>query len=288
MGWPGGLAVLGSVRVVRGSGPGRFGGLPRLLGVVALGAMVTSSCRLELEVNLEVERDGSGSVEVVVGLDPDGVDRIGGDLGDVLEVTDLMDAGWEVEGPEIEDDGSTRVRFRHGFADPAEAAVAFADIAASDGPFQGFALSRRSSFARTEWGFTGRLDFSAGIEAFGDAGLAAELDGQPLGQSVEEIEAQLGEELSDVIRVRVMVNLPGEVSSNGARVAESGARWEAAFGEAAQDLAAAGEEQRTSSLVAAAIGAVCGALLVLYGLVRLVRWMMARRRRTEGPAHVSQ
>lgn len=246
--------------------------------VLAVVLVLVAGCRLELDVNVEVAEDGSGSVEVVVGVDPDGIDRIGGDLGAVLEVADLTDAGWVVDGPDLESDGYTRVRIRRPFADADEAAAIFADIAGEDGPFQDFAVARESSFAHTEWGFTGRVDFSGGLEAFGDAGLAAELDGEPLGQSVEEIEAQLGESLSRLIQVRVGVRLPGEVTSNATTKAGNGAVWQVGFGDGTIDMEATGAEERTSTLVALGIGAACALLLLLYGLVRLAMRCTAKRR----------
>ena len=93
------------------------------------GAMLTAGCRLELDVHVAMDEDGSGSVEVVVGIDPDGIERIGGDLDAVLEVDDLEAAGWTVEGPDEEPDGYTRMRFRKPFDDPEEAAAIFAEIA---------------------------------------------------------------------------------------------------------------------------------------------------------------
>jgi hypothetical protein len=246
--------------------------------LLLVGAVLLASCRLQLDVNVAVEEDGSGSVEVVVGVDRDGIERIGGDLGAVLEVDDLTAAGWVVDGPDLESDGYTRVRIRRDFADADEAAEIFADIAGDEGPFQDFAVRRDRSFARTEWGFTGRVDFSGGLEAFGDTGLAAELDGEPLGQSVEEIEAQLGESLSRLIQVRVGVRLPGDVSSNATTKAGNGAVWQVAFGDGAVDLEATGEQQRTSTWVAIGIGVTCAVLLLVYGLIRLAMRSTAKRR----------
>jgi hypothetical protein len=249
----------------------------RLIGFVLLG-LVLGACRLQLDVNVEVEEDGSGSVEVVVGIDADGIQRIGGDLEAVLAVDDLEGAGWTIDGPEEEPDGFTRVRFRKPFDTPEEATAIVEEIAGGDGPFQDFVVTRDSSFAHTTWGFTGQIDVSGGLEAFGDDELAAELDGEPLGQSVGEIEAQLGESLSQVIEVGVAVHLPGEVTSNAPSQTAGAARWAAAFGEGPMAMEATGEEQRTTSTIAALIAATCAVLLLLYGVVRAVRWSRRRRR----------
>ena len=245
--------------------------------LVALLGLLASACRLQLDVNVAVEEDGSGSVEVVVGVDRDGIERIGGDLGAVLALDDLADAGWTVEGPREEDDGFTRVRFRKAFANPEGAAGIFEQIAGEDGPFQAFAVRRETSFAKTEWGFRGRVDFSGGIETFGDDALAQELDGEPLGQTQEEIEEQLGEALSRIIQVRVGVRLPGDVSSNATTKAGNGAVWQVGFGDGTVEMAADGEEQRTTTLVGVGIAGACAVVLLLYGLVRLAMRSSQRR-----------
>jgi len=241
----------------------------RLRALAALTLLLTAGCRLELDVNVTVEEDGSGTVEVVTGVDADGIERIGGDLAAVVELDDLREAGWTVDGPTEEADGFTRLRVRRAFGTPEEAAAVFAEIAGEDGPFQDFVVARETSFASTEWSFAGRVDFTGGLEALGDEGLAAELDGEPLGMSVEEIEAQLGESLSRLVQVRVGVRLPGDVTSNATTKADNGAVWQVGFGEGAVDLEATGRERRVTTWVLVGIGLVLALALVVLLLVRL-------------------
>lgn len=246
-----------------------------MLGAILL-CLALAGCRLQLDVNVDVAEDGSGVVEVVVGLDPDALSKIGGDLSAVMEVDDLVDAGWVVDGPSKDSDGYTRVRISHRFATPDEAAKVFAQIAGQDGPFQRFRVTRDKSFAETRWGFTGKVDFSGGLEAFGDDGLAAELDGQPLGQSVEEIEAQLGDSLSRLIQVRVRARLPGEVTSNATTKAANGAVWQVGFGEGSVDLAAHSSQRRLSTILLAGAAGLCALALVILLLVRLAGRVTAK------------
>jgi hypothetical protein len=174
------------------------------------------------------------------------------------------------------------VRFRKPFDTPEEANAIFQEIAGADGPFQDFAVSHDTSFANTEWGFTGRVDFGGGIEAFSDDELAAALDGEPLGQSVEEIEEQLGDALSRIIQVRVGVRLPGEVTSNASTKAENGAVWQVGFGEGTVEMEATGTETRTASVIGVGVAVVCAILLLVYGLIRLAMRSTARRSAASG------
>lgn len=227
---------------------------------------------MQVDVNVELEGDGSGSVAVVVGVDADALERVGGDAGAVLELDDLVDAGWVVEGPALEEDGFTRITVSHEFENPEEAAGIFAQIAAQGGPFQDFRVTREKAFAETRYGFAGTLDFAGGLASFGDEGIAAELDGEPLGQSVEEIEAQLGESLNQLLQVRVSARLPGEVESNATADAtgdaDEGAVWQVPFGEGPVDMEATGTERRWVTLGLAGLG-VAGLLALL--VVLLVR-----------------
>lgn len=236
-----------------------------------IGALLLPSCRLQIEADITVAEDGSGVVEVVVGLDADAIERIGGDLDGVLVTTDLVEAGWTVTGPTLDADGYTRVRARHEFTNPGEAAQRLAELTGPDGMFQGLRVERRNSLARTQWDFTGRLDFSGGLEAFSDPALAAQLDGEPLGRTVAEIEAQLGEPLREAIQVRVAVALPGEVTADGAETVGDRVVWQAQFGDPAVALEAHGEEWRSGTLVAGGGAAGTAVLLLGYGLWRLVR-----------------
>lgn len=246
----------------------------RPVGVVALLVFfVCSACRLELDVHVEVAEDGSGAVEVVVGLDPEAVERAGGDLGAVVAVDDLKAAGWTVDGPVVEADGFTRVRIRQPFDTPAEAAEIFDQIAGDDGPFQDFAVTRESSLAETRYGFTGRVDFARGL-----GGLAPEVDGEPLGATVEEIEAQLGDSLSRLIQVRIRARLPGDVTSNATTEADNGAVWQVGFGEGVVDLEATGTQRRTTTLVLAGLGGLAVLVVLLVLLVRLAARVTAHDR----------
>jgi len=231
---------------------------------------------MTLDVNVAVSEDGSGSVEVVLGLDEDGLERIGGDLAAVLELDDLRAAGWVVDGPYEDPDGFTRVSVTRDYGNPAEATAIFDEIAGEDGPFQDFRVERQTSFGSTSWRFDGRIDFSGGLEALGDEGLAAELDGEPIGMTQEEIEEQLGESLSRLVQVRVGVRLPGDVDSNATTRADNGAVWQVGFGEGAVDMEAEGTQRRIGTLVAAGLAVLLAVVLLVVLLVRLAGRVRAR------------
>lgn len=241
-----------------------------VLAVVALGA-----CRVETEVGLSVGEDGSGVVEVGIGLDDDALARVPG-IEDELRVEDLRATGWTVVGPVEEADGNTWFRISKPFATAEEAGAVLAEVAGADGPFRDFRLVRDRPFARTTYRFEGTVDLTAGLEGFGDAELAALLDGEPLGEDVAAIEARLGEPVDAVFGFQVAVRLPGDVSSNAPTEAGDGAMWQASLAQGAPlELRAESTQYRTSTVALTAIGA----LAVLAALGTAVRAAVAGRRR---------
>ena len=248
----------------------------RLVGSALL-VVLLASCRLEIHVGLDVESDGSGSVSVGVSLDDDAVRRAGGNLEERIEVDDLVATGWTITGPRKEDDGLTWIRASKPFATPEEAGAVVAEINGPDGPFRDFTVRRTRSFARTVWRFEGTVDFRQGLEAFSDADLAAALEGQPLGESVEQIEQRLGDSLDRLVGVEVAVRLPGKVTSNAPLEASNGARWQPGLADAEPaELRASGRERNMAALAWAAAAVIAGVGFV----VTTVTALRARRRRS--------
>lgn len=169
-------------------------------------------------VTVDVDDDGSGVVEVAVGLDdkalaqlPDLDNNGGGDVVDLVtmvRIDDLTEAGWAVTDPEAED-GITWMRASKPFGTPEEAGRVLAELTGEGGPLRDLALSWDTPFGRDRYTFSGRADLGAGLEAFGDEGLAAALDGEPLGEDVSEMAARFDAPLDELVTLDIEVTLPG-------------------------------------------------------------------------------
>jgi hypothetical protein len=246
--------------------------LRRLLALVLV-ALAAGACQVRTEVGIDVEEDGSGRVTVSVGLDADALERVP-QLADQLRTSDLAAAGWDITGPEAGDGGFTWFRAEKGFETPDEATELLEDLAGEDGPLRDLSLRRTRSFARTSFEFRGTVDFSGGLEAFGDDELAASLDGEPLGEDVAAIEERLGQTLDNVFRFQLAVRLPGDVSSNAPSTISNGAVWQPRLSEGAPVmLLASSTEWRTTTLLW--LGGAAVALLALVAV--LVRRLIRRR-----------
>jgi hypothetical protein len=264
--------------------------------VLLAALLLVASCRVGVDVVVDLDDDGSGSVEVVVALDDDAVARLGGDLDAVLELDDLRAAGWSVE---VVDDrgGGAELTAAKAFRTPDEAEAVLEEVSGPGGVLQDFEVDRSTPFARTEWSVRGVIDLRDGIEAFGDDDLAAELDGLPIGRSVEALQFELGEPLDEVLRLAVEVRLPGSgreiattegdaTDGHAAEVTAAGGVWRVPLGEGPVRVEVSSSERRTPVLVWFGVGALLATVLVVLLLVRGALAVRRRRRRSR-PAHAA-
>ena len=99
----------------------------RLLLLAAL-VVVSSACRVEATVTVEVSEEGSGVVTVGLELDTAAVDALGG-FDDRVRVDDLEAAGWEVVGPATDGWGVGRVSVAKQFDSPGRLPGILAEVA---------------------------------------------------------------------------------------------------------------------------------------------------------------
>lgn len=242
-------------------------------GLLTVAVLVGSACQLRTDLNITVEPDGSGEITVAIGLDEDGVAEHP-DLLDELEFGDLRVTGWEVSGPEKDDDGFTRVRIRHEFGAPEEVATLLDEVAGESGPLRDFSLAQKDGFAETRYRFEGVVDFTDGVEGLvEDPELAEALDAEP----VDLIQERLEGAIDQVLRFQVAVQLPGDVASNAPTQATNGAVWRpSVLEEEAVELVATSTLQRNDRIVWLIVAAVAGFALLLFVIIRVVLWRRAR------------
>jgi hypothetical protein len=244
-------------------------------GLVALAA---TACQVRTTVSVDVEEDGSGAVEVAVGLDAEAVERLPdldgdgesgfGDLAALVRTDDLADAGWDVSEPSTSADGWTWTRATKRFGTPEEAERVLGEITGPDGVLRDLRVERDEGFGRTSYSFQGTADLSGGLEAFGDEGLAAALDGEPLGLDAAAIEQELGRPLAEMFTLEVAADLPGDGAPPRT--------WRPVLGGEPVEMAAGGTV-RDWPVIGFAVAAV--ACAVALGVVLALR---ARRPGTDG------
>jgi hypothetical protein len=250
--------------------------------VALLVVLTASACRVNTEVDVAVKENGSGSVTVRVGLDDDALRREP-NIAQELKTADLGATGWTVSGPAKSSDGLTYFSATKPFATTDEAAKVLAEVSGPNGPFRGFTITSSRSFARTKFSFRGTVDFHAGLEAFSDSQLAAQLDGKPLGDDLQALAQRAGQPLDQVFQFRVAVQLPGSVTSNAPVRVGSTAVWQPSLAQPApQVLAAHSTSTRWVTVVATLVAAIA-----LLALVTLVVIQFMSRRHGRQPRHAA-
>ena len=117
--------------------------------------MVLAACRVEGRVDVDVARDGSGTVTVAVGLDAEAVAKVG-DLTKALQTSDLAEAGWKVAKPQ-KAGVITWVRATKAFRSPADLGPVMSEI----GLFRSWHLKVSNGFGSTTWKIL--FDFLLGL-----------------------------------------------------------------------------------------------------------------------------
>lgn len=247
----------------------RFARAATAVLVVLAVVIVCAACRVDIEVGIDAESDGSGRIRVEVVADRDVARAV--DLSAGVRSDDLKQAGWTIEGPTPQPDGGLRVVATKPFGDAEGARLAVEELSGPDGPFQGFRLERQHSFVRTTTRFSGTVDFAKGIEAFGDPGLKAALGGSDVGVDLQRLEQALDRPIDQAVGVHVAVRLPGDVESNAPQQSGNGARWELKLRDRV-DLNAESSALNVVNLVGSGLGVVA--------LVALVAMLLSRRRRS--------
>ncbi len=240
----------------------------RILVAVAVMVVLCSACRVDVEVGIDAETDGSGRVRVEVVADREVASAV--DLSAGVRVDDLRQAGWTVDGPTTRPDGAVQVVATKAFDDAEGARRTIEELGGPTGPFQGFRLERRRSFARTTTRFMGTVDFAKGVEAFGDPGIRQALGGSDVGVDLARLEEALNGPVDKAVGVQVAVRLPGDVESNAPQQTANGARWDLRLRDRV-DLTAESSAWNVVNLAAGALGPLA--------ILALLVVLLARRRR---------
>jgi len=238
-----------------------------LLGLAAaLVALPLAACRADVSVGVTVDRSGAGTVSATVVLDRQAVAVV----GDHLDVTDLVRAGWRVVGPLAAADGSETFRATHAFARPADGTALLATLGA---PVH-LRITDHHATTSSSVGVAGTVDLRGGLDA-----LAAS---PGVGASLATVAKSGG--AVPTVTVEVAASLPGRPTgiTSGGTAAGDTVTWAAPLG-ALSTIGAVSTRADTAArhwLDAAAALAAALVLVVAVELGWAVRGGRARHRRS--------
>lgn len=265
----------------------------RLALAVAAVALVASACRVDVAVDVAVDDQGTGTVTVRVDADAEAV-RLVPDLPDGLRLEDVVEAGWEVVGPESTADGGLAVEASKEFESAEQLPEILAELA-GEGFFEDVSLTRThtpSEFnlslsnpvtaSRTTYELSGRVSPPTDLAAFSDDSLIAVL-GDPFGRPELVDESGQPVDPAQALGMALTFTLPDDVVSETAEAVDGGrATWSFAFGgtPVAIDALGAIEDPVPRRWLAGAVFAIIAFFLVV--VLQLVWWVLNTLRTPKG------
>lgn len=188
-------------------------------------AFLLSACQVDAVVDVVVTEDGSGTVTLTTAFDEEIVEMVP-ELAEDLRTSDLVAAGWTVDGPRRAETGnSVVVSASKPFASPNDLGGVLDEIAGAGSLFSDFRVERTRSFARTTYEVTGKIDPRISLTTFGDESITG-LVGAPLGMSLADLQAAAGRPLEETVSLDFTITLPDTVQANTSEVDGQIARWQ--------------------------------------------------------------
>jgi hypothetical protein len=175
--------------------------------LVVLAALL-AGCRVDTRVEVTVNKDGSGELVTRVTLDAEALARVGGKekAAEQIPVADLEAAGWNI-GPWVDEGGSASREFRHDYANQADLGNRLADLFGTEGAVRLPEFSRNKGWLDTSSELALLVDMQAPQTGIGsDNDLKVRL--AFAGVDVEQLDAQLTNELRDGLHLTVVASLP--------------------------------------------------------------------------------
>ena len=166
--------------------------------------LALAGCRMDVNVGIDVQEDGTGTLTVAVGVDDELLARVPG-AADRVKLEDLSAAGWDVTGPAKEDDGHTWVHLSRSFANPAELKEILGEINGPGGPLGAFDLTIEREWDQTTWTLSGSAGLTGGVAGFVDPDLAAAFG---TSKPLEQLVAESGVPVEQGLNLTVAVTMP--------------------------------------------------------------------------------
>jgi len=256
-----------------------------LIGLMLV--VAASACRVDTTVEISFSEDGSGSVEVMLVADAAAVSLLADDPAE-LDFSDLSEAGWDVTGPLVEN-GGMRIEAAKQFLNASELQPVLDEIVGPGVVFSDAALTQTREFARidfrpasTDYAFSARVDPTPPLAALGDELLAAQLDGEPLGRSLAEIESAAGVSFAEALGLTVVVTMPRGAASDTGEAVDETVTWTFAYGDPVAEIDARASIDDILPRVWALVALLAFALFALVVLAQLISFVLAKMRVRKG------
>ncbi len=243
--------------------------------------IVLASCRVDSDITLAVQPNGTGEISVVITADKDIVAKAPGLKADV-RTDDLVAAGWKVHGPTDTKDGGLTITLTHEFLGPAEATTLLGQLNGTRGPLHEMVITRTGKDTNSTYTLAGRLEVNGGLNAFADDATLNLLGGAPYAADVQAA----GLDLGDAVGITFNAILPGTVNNTTGQTADGIISWRVPMDGTPTSLATSVTNVDIASSISRFAKVVVLGLLYLWiigSVVLIFMVMRARNRRRPTP-----
>ncbi len=158
-------------------------------------------CKVETDVQLNVNSSGDGTVVVVARLDKAAVQELGG--FEKLKTDDLEQVGWTIDPPVDLEGGGLELRASKPF-EQAKLQLVMNEVGGVDGVFREWSVGVADGFAETTYQVNGAIRLTGSLDQFSDDELKTALDGLSLGRTPAELSALVAQPTDVALRVEVL------------------------------------------------------------------------------------
>lgn len=254
-----------------------------LIVVLGLVVALTSSCKVDIRVDVIADDTGAGTIQVTIDADANVVTLIPGLAADV-RYDDLVSSGWSIEGPLQVNNGGLRVILKYPFESPAEATRALTQISGPNGPLIRPELKRTVDGRLVSTTLDATLQFVGGLDTFSDPLLTSAIGGAPWTNAAKKLNVS---NPMDSVTVTLVARLPGTIKKTTGVEAEGGVVWTAPTDGTVQPVVVGAVAERVDGgfwpVLARVTGTILGYWLILIGAVILLAVLISRRRPQRRP-----
>lgn len=257
-----------------------------MLGLIVL--LVASACRVDTTVDIKVDEDGSGRVAYTVAANAEAVSLLVDDPA-ALRFDDLAAAGWELDGPIVEDGGVT-IAVSKPFLSPEELPGLLDELLGDGVVFSNVALEQAHDFsmfglhsADTSYGFSADVDPAPDLEVLGDEMIEGLL-GSALGRSLTRVEEDTGGSFASSLGLVVNVQLPANVATDSelGETVDDVVTWRFSYGDAPTTIDARASVDEILPRVWSLVAMLAALLFVLVVLSRVLTFVIVKLRTPKG------
>jgi hypothetical protein len=248
-----------------------------------VGILALTGCRLDVVAEVTVEPDGTGSIVVVAEADAELVDKVP-TIADDLVLDDVVEAGWQVDGPTPTPSGGLTLTLTHAFEGKDEATNLLRSLGP---PFNNPVIGRGQNGDVTTNTVRANLGLRDGFATFADEELITAVGGVPFAEQFAANEVDPTNSMSAILRV----TLPGELidsETNAERGNDAALQWTIPLDGSIVEATARSEQapsaggawaRPVATLALIALVAWVGFMTLFIGYVTMARLRLNRRYR---------